>query len=202
MVFHIIYYICHADNLLNTYFMPRSFDRIVVHTIFGTKYRLPWIDEIVEPHIHRIMTAMLLERGCHVLEINGTTDHVHILHTLPRTQTIAQIVCDIKAATSQWIKGFDPNIYAGFSWQEGYGVFSVDYRETKGVAKYIRNQKKHHGRDDVRMTFRHEYELILKKYEFDIAGDDYQFPERPTDLRLPRIIQQRLSVRSREGPLR
>jgi len=50
-----------------------------------------------------------------------------------------------------------------FAWQVGYGAFSVSVSNTATVAKYIRDQEKHHRK----MTFEQEYRALLKKHGID-----------------------------------
>lgn len=49
---------------------------------------------------------------------------------------------------------------AKFSWQTGYGAFSVSESMVKEVEKYIASQKEHHKK----MTYQEEIELFIKKY--------------------------------------
>ena len=165
--------------------MPRSFDRIVIHTVFGTKYRDPWIDEVIEPELHSVLAGTLIDQGCKVIEIGGTVDHVHILHTLPRTKSIASVIGTAKRQSSAWLSEFDSAIYALFAWQEGYGAFSVDWRRVEVTDRYIQNQKAHHGSNNNRMTFRQEFEIFVEKYEVDGYDPKYIFPDPPTDHQSP-----------------
>jgi hypothetical protein len=69
---------------------------------------------------------------------------------------------ELKKQSSKWIKTKGPQ-YAGFYWQDGYGIFSVNPAETDVVIKYINNQKEHHGK----VTFQDEYRAFLKKYDVE-----------------------------------
>ena len=175
--------------------MPRSFDRIIIHTTFSTKYRDPWIDEFIEPQLHSIMAGSLINQGCKVIQIGGTTDHVHLLHTLPRTKSIAKLIGAVKSQSSSWLKEYNPELYALFSWQEGYGAFSVDYRRVEVTANYIRNQKAHHGPDSQRMTFRQEFEIFVEKFGLQGYDPNYNFPDRPANYpKLPSVAMDRSIV--------
>ena len=50
-----------------------------------------------------------------------------------------------------------------FSWQEGYGAFSISVSGIQDTISYIQNQEKHH---QVR-TFEDEYLAFLKKHGID-----------------------------------
>lgn len=157
--------------------MPVSYDRIVLHVTFSTKYRQPFIDDIIEEELYAIMSAEFMKLGCIVYEIGGTPDHVHILNTLPRTVSIADVINAVKSVSSKWIKTKGEN-YEWFSWQDGYGVFSVDYRKMDGVRQYIRKQKAHHAVNSIRLTFREEYSRILVAYGHADFTPEYVFPEK------------------------
>jgi REP element-mobilizing transposase RayT len=84
---------------------------------------------------------------------------VHSLFILSRTKTIADIVKAMKEDCSQWMKkqGLDYNI---FSWQRGYGAFSVSQSKVNAVKAYIANQAEHHSQ----ISFRDEFRQLLKKH--------------------------------------
>jgi REP element-mobilizing transposase RayT len=88
--------------------------------------------------------------------INGTKDHIHILVGFPPTIAISDTVRDIKRSSSLFINE-NYNTYLKFRWQEGFGAFTVGYRELDHVYKYILNQEQHHARN----SFKNEYLKIL-----------------------------------------
>lgn len=110
--------------------------------------------------------------------IGGTYDHIHLVHSLPRTISVANVLKDVKSLSCKWMKEQGRQYYA-FEWQTGYSTFSLDYRNRKAVVAYVMNQKKHHytgpeGRQ-LKLSFEHEYKKLLKAYdcEFD---PNYLFP--------------------------
>jgi REP element-mobilizing transposase RayT len=160
--------------------MPQSYARIELHTTFGTKYRTPWIDERIEPELHAILAEQLRSHGCVVREINGTADHVHLLHTLPRTKCIADVMKDVKAVSSRWIKTKGLQ-YANFDWQDGYATFSADYRRLNGIRHYVRHQKEHHGLQGSNMTFVDEFTKLMNAYGYPDYTKQYVFPDEPAN---------------------
>ncbi|MEO0787009.1 MAG: IS200/IS605 family transposase [Bacteroidota bacterium] len=156
--------------------MPSSYSRIILHTIFSTKYRRPIIHPDAEDKLYRFLRSRLEENGCIVYEINGAFDHVHLLHSLPRTKTIAKLMEDAKSLSSKFMKD-QAHIPRDFEWQIGYATFSVDYRDMSGLRSYIKRQKEHHyGTVDqywasVVYTFKEEFVELLDKYdcEYDSA---------------------------------
>jgi REP element-mobilizing transposase RayT len=86
-------------------------------------------------------------------------DHVHLLIELSLLDKFSHFVRDLKASSSLWIHKNFPNLH-DFSWQEGYGSFSVSYSALQGVQKYIQNQEQHHAN----MSFEEEYLKFLKHH--------------------------------------
>ena len=50
---------------------------------------------------------------------------------------------DLKANASGWMHKVFPDA-KDFSWQNGYGAFTVSASQIKAVQKYIANQEEHH----------------------------------------------------------
>ena len=98
------------------------------------------------------------------LAIGGIEDHVHILLSLPSTIEIAKAVQLVKGGSSKWVHETFPE-YREFSWQEGYGAFSIGISQVDDTIKYIENQAEHHRR----RTFQEEFIAFLEKHgiEYD-----------------------------------
>ena len=64
----------------------------------------------------------------------------------------------MKSNSSRWIKTKNEQ-YNNFTWQQGYGVFSVSRPSIDGAIKYIASQKEHHKI----VTFKEELTTMLKK---------------------------------------
>ncbi len=92
--------------------------------------------------------------------INGMPDHIHILVGFRSTQTIADLLREIKACSSKWIneRNF---LRTKFEWQEGYGAFSYGKSQLKYVINYIEQQELHHKT----IPFRAEYKGFLEEHE-------------------------------------
>jgi putative transposase len=123
--------------------MPQSLSKVVLHMIFSTKNREPWLDRDVRPRMHAYLATICRDLGGEIVHVGGVADHVHIITTLPRTLSQAQLVETIKKASSKWIKALDTR-YRGFFWQRGYGAFSVSPSQLDSVLEYVDNQQGHH----------------------------------------------------------
>ena len=96
------------------------------------------------------------------IQIGGMSDYVHILASLPKTMSLADFVRTIKAHSSKWIKTLNDS-YQSFTWQEGYGAFSVSPTLLNKTIRYIQGQSEHHKKS----TFIEEYKLFLEAYGID-----------------------------------
>jgi REP element-mobilizing transposase RayT len=110
------------------------------------------------------MTGIIQNHGHKVLQINGMPDHIHILFGMRPTQSLSDLMKQVKQDSSKWIN--NKNFVNGkFSWQAGFGAFSYSKSEVPKVINYIKNQELHHKSK----TFQEEYLQLLKKFkiEFD-----------------------------------
>src|SRR6185436_21033695 len=100
--------------------MPQSLARVVLHVVFSTKNRVPFLkDPELRSRLHAYMAGVAQNIGCEPILINGVEDHVHILCNLSRTVTIARLVEELKTEPSKWVKKQVPAL-RDFYWQGGY----------------------------------------------------------------------------------
>ena len=144
--------------------MPQSLSKVVLHVIFSTKDREPWLDPGVRPRVHAYLATICRNLGSEVSCVGGIADHVHIVTTLPRGLSQAALLEAIKKPSSKWIKTLEAR-YRRFFWQRGYGAFSVSPSHLEAVTEYVEKQEEHHRTH----TFQEEYRGLLRKHgvEFD-----------------------------------
>ena len=142
--------------------MPQSLSNILVHFVFSTKNREPFIRPEIESELHPYIATIFKANESPALTINGTADHVHILCVLSRKISVAALIEDVKTNSSSWIKTRG-DAYADFYWQKGYGSFSIGQSNVAALKTYIAAQKTHHRK----ISFQDEYRAFLKKYEID-----------------------------------
>jgi REP element-mobilizing transposase RayT len=142
--------------------MPQSLSRVILHIIFSTKNREPWLDSEARPRMHAYLATICRDLGAEFVQIGGVADHVHIVTTLPRTLSAAELIEDIKKRSSKWIKTLDTR-HSGFFWQRGYGAFSVSPSQLDAAVEYVRTQHEHHRT----RTFQEEYRELLRKHGVD-----------------------------------
>ena len=85
--------------------MPQSLSKVILHVIFSTKNREAWLDSNVRPRMHAYLATICRDLGAELVHVGGVADHVHIITTLPRTLSQAQLIEQMKKTSSKWIKG-------------------------------------------------------------------------------------------------
>jgi REP element-mobilizing transposase RayT len=140
--------------------MPQSLSNILVHVVFSTKNRRPFICQEVEEELWRYLAATCTAHDCQAHRVGGTVDHVHIVCGLARTIPVSKLLEEVKTGSSKWMK---TKGVGEFGWQNGYGAFSIGQSQLDDVVAYIGRQKEHHHR----LTFQEEYREFLKKYRVE-----------------------------------
>lgn len=145
--------------------MPNTYTQIHIQVVFTVQNRDCVILNSWKDELYKYITGVIQNHSHKVLAINGMPDHVHILFGFRPTQSLSELMQDIKGDSSKWInqKRFTKD---KFSWQEGYGAFSYSKSHVGAVVDYINNQEEHHKKK----TFLEEYHDFLEK--FDIEYDE------------------------------
>ena len=157
---------CQNGRGANLPAMPQSLSLVILHVIFSTKDRQAVLDPGTRPKLHAYLATVARNAGCECYRAGGMADHVHLALRLSRTVTIANLVEELKTSSSKWLKTQTSDL-ASFSWQRGYGCFSVGPTDVAALCSYIDNQENHHRT----RTFQEEFRMFLKKYgvEFNEA---------------------------------
>jgi len=137
--------------------MPQSLSNLIAHLVFSTYHRDLLLTPEIRAELFPYLTGILRNHGCHAIQIGGVQDHVHMLFAISRTVTAADIVKAIKGSSSSWINERWPN-GRRFSWQSGYGIFSVGQRDIEIEIRYIQNQEEHHRK----VSFQDEYRELMR----------------------------------------
>lgn len=138
--------------------MPSTHVSLHYHVIFSTTERRAWIEPDWKERLHAYLGGLVRTAGGVALSVGGTADHAHILMGLRATHRLADVMRDVKAASSEWVHH---DVHRPvFSWQDGYGAFTVSPSLLETVRRYIENQEEHHRR----RTFQEEYRALLKRH--------------------------------------
>lgn len=123
--------------------MSRNNIQAYYHIVFATKYREPSLRTSIQPALYKMIWEKCKEIGCEPIIINGIEDHIHLLVKANPLVSISKTLKDIKGSSSKWLNdNFEFEDF--FSWQRGYGLFTVSPKDIKLIATYIKNQKEHH----------------------------------------------------------
>ena len=134
-----------------------TYTDINYHLVFATKNRVPALTRERRDDLYRFIWGVLKKRGCHLFRIGGVADHIHILTSLHSTVALADLIKEMKTASSDWIKG--QRVFPLFDyWQEGYGAFTTDAAGRPGLIEYIKGQEEHHRAK----TFAEELEGMVR----------------------------------------
>jgi REP element-mobilizing transposase RayT len=141
-----------------------TYTQILYQIVFGTKNHRKTLAAENRESIFRYIAGILNHKKCHVYRINGVENHLHIVTHLHPTVALADLIKDIKLASSHFIRS--NNLYPDFDgWQDGYGAFTYSIKAKERLIEYVKNQQDHHRVK----TFRDEVLDLLKEYgvEFD-----------------------------------
>ena len=142
--------------------MPNTYTQIHIHAIFAVRTRAGLIKSEWNNDLYKYIAGIIQHYNHKPLAINGMPDHIHILIGLRPTQSLADLMQDIKGSSSKWIN--DQRLVLGhFEWQSGYGAFSYSKSQVPQVISYIRTQEEHHRQK----SFLDEYKEFLTLFGID-----------------------------------
>jgi len=131
--------------------MAHTYASNSVHCVFSTKDRRSTIPAERMTELYAYLGGVARGEGFSLAAAGGTANHIHLLFILPASTSLAQAVQKLKGSSSRWMG-------KGFSWQEGYGTFSVSASQVPVVKKYIENQEEHHRK----RNFEEEFITLLR----------------------------------------
>ena len=150
--------------------MSGTYSQILLHVVFSTKHREPWITSDIAERLYPYVGGIIrVEKGA-LYDIGGIEDHVHLYLRWRPDESVSELMRTVKARSSKWVHDAFPAL-GEFAWQEGYSVFSVSKSQEGAVRAYIAGQHEHHRKEDfkselLRMLRLHEVEFD-ERYVFD-----------------------------------
>ena len=127
------------------------------HLVFSTKERRALIAKSWRERLHSYLGGILRSLGGVPESVGGTSDHVHLLAGLEATRCLAAVMRDVKSSSFGWVHR---NIGSRlFSWQDGYGAFTVSSSQIETIKRYIQLQEEHHRNK----TFQEEHLELLRE---------------------------------------
>jgi putative transposase len=140
--------------------MANTYTQLYVQIVFAVSGRQSLIHSSHNQELQKYITGIITNKGHKMFAINNMPDHLHLFISMKPSESISDLVRDIKSNSSRLIRE-KKWTKLPFSWQEGFGAFSYAKSQSEHVIRYVMNQQEHHR---VR-SFREEYLEMLEKFE-------------------------------------
>lgn len=141
--------------------MPNTYSQLYIQIVFAVKGRQAFIKESFRDELQKYISGIIKQEKQKLYTIYCMPDHTHIFVSIKPDIAISDLVRDIKANSSSFIK--EKCFIKNFSWQTGFGAFSYSKSQAARVVDYILRQPEHHKRK----TFKNEYIELLEKFEIE-----------------------------------
>ena len=151
--------------------MANAYVQNIIHITFHVSEDNA-IDTPDIPRLCNYIGGIVKNLGGTLIAAGGIWSHLHLLVTIPKTLSLSEYVMKIKANSSKWLKT-QGGQYRTFSWQDGYGAFSVSASKIQDVSNYIARQEEHHRR----VSYAEECENFWRAYQVG----DYVSPLRGSE---------------------
>ena len=142
--------------------MAHSYTQLLYHLIFASKGRAVLLRPAMRARLFPYIGGIVRARQGSLVIGNGVEDHIHLLVRLSQSCAVADMVRDVKANSSRWMRRMFVEANT-FEWQAGYGAFTVSQSAAPRVEEYIRKQEEHHRR----ISFRDELIALLTAHKVD-----------------------------------
>ena len=142
--------------------MASTLTNFLYHIVFSTKNREALIVSGIRNDLYRYIGGIINGEGGVLLEIGGMPDHAHLVLKLKPSISLSEIMRKVKGGSSKWMNEQN-RINQRFSWQEGYGAFSVSKSKVNNVIRYVREQENHHHN----FSFKNEFIRLLERHDVE-----------------------------------
>jgi REP element-mobilizing transposase RayT len=120
-----------------------TFTNSLFHCVWSTKGRQPVLTPEIQARLWPYIGGIARVNKISALAVGGFTDHVQALISLPATISLSKAIQLLKGNSSKWLHEEFKELWS-FSWQEGYGAFSIGISGLEDTKKYIAGQAEHH----------------------------------------------------------
>jgi putative transposase len=151
--------------------MANTYTQIHLQFVFAVQFRAALIKDEWKDELYKYMTGIVQAHKHKLIIINGMSDHVHMLVGMRPTQSVSELLQDVKGSSSLWVN--ERRLTKGkFQWQQGFCAISYSKKDLPNVIEYIKDQQQHHNQK----TFMEEYKNLLKEFEIEF-DERYTFKE-------------------------
>jgi putative transposase len=147
--------------------MANTYKKVYLHLVFAVKHRQALLHKDWRGRVFGYLFEAINKRGNYAYAVGGYHDHVHIFFDYKERELTEDIVREIKKSSNQFIKENNLSPFK-FDWQNGYGLFSIGYKDKTRVINYILNQEEHHSKKN---SFKSEYLKLLEDYEIEFKHE-------------------------------
>lgn len=138
-----------------------TYTEILFQIVFSSKYRANFLDNTNKEPLFNYMAGIVINRKSVPYQIGGYGNHIHLIISLHPSETISNLVRDVKRASHFWMLE-RRELYKTFhGWQVGYSAFTYSLSAKKNLVNYVKNQESHHKK----VKFQDEYIKLLDKNE-------------------------------------
>ena len=139
-----------------------TYTQILYQIVFSTKNREHTLLKPNREELYKYISGVLKNKNCHLYQIGGVSDHLHIVTHLHPSVALASLVKDIKLASSDLIKS--QKLFPLFNgWQIGYGAFTYAFKDKDRLITYVKNQEEHHNEQ----PYLDELIVLLQEHEIE-----------------------------------
>ena len=139
-----------------------TYKQILYQIVYSTKYREQTLCKENRDELFKYNTGILKNKNCHLYQIGGVSDHIHIVTSIHPGIALADLIKDLKLGSTKHIK--DNALFPGFNgWQDGYGAFTYSIKAKETLVKYVINQETHHQK----RTYIVELKGLLIEHEIE-----------------------------------
>ncbi|MFL5753139.1 MAG: IS200/IS605 family transposase [Bacteroidia bacterium] len=151
--------------------MANTYTQFFYHLVFAVKGRENLIHISWKDDLYKYISGIIEKQGQKLYILNGMPDHIHLLISCKPTVKFSDLVKEVKEHSTKYINQ-NKLVKGKFSWQEGYGAFTVSFGNVNAVLNYIKNQEEHHNKK----TFREEYIGFLEEQQI-VYNEKFIFEE-------------------------
>ncbi len=118
---------------------------LTYHIVLVTKFRNPVLQNNVKESVYSTIKDILKEKKCSLVQLNGESDHVHILFEAGPEISLMELVNVIKTKTARFARRDFPDdvkkyYWKPYFWTDSYFVTTVGSNTINVVTEYIKNQ--------------------------------------------------------------
>ncbi|WP_026231775.1 IS200/IS605 family transposase [Neolewinella persica] len=148
-----------------------SYHSTTYQIVFGTKYRRKVMTRKNRLKLFKFIYGICKNYECHVYRINGVSDHIHIVLSIPPKVAISALIKEIKSSSSGFIR--KERLFKNWmGWQKGYFLGSYAAEARDNLVAYVKKQETHHGEMNELEKESYHDELVRLLGEHHIPWDE------------------------------